>query len=145
MSILTVVFCFFCGGCISSCQICFLYSSVGTLLWWCFLPWDLLDWLSLSIFSSLQSLLLVAPFIYFVHYYLCYFFNLLNLSLWYCSCLGINWTWSFQLSSSERVTSRKARDLQREELASKYQTFVSLLSGRRKQTMKILFSFSIQI
>ena len=45
---------------------------------------------------------------------------------------------------SERVTGRKARGLQTEEIACKCQTFLSLLSGRRKQTSNI-FSFSIQI
>ena len=44
----------------------------------------------------------------------------------------------------ERVTSRKARGLQTEEIACKCQTFLSLLSSRRKQTSDI-FSFSIQI
>ena len=44
----------------------------------------------------------------------------------------------------ERVTGRKARDLQMEEIACKCQTFLSLLRGRRKQTRDI-FSFSIQI
>ena len=43
-----------------------------------------------------------------------------------------------------RVTGRKARGLQTEEIACKRQTFFSLLSGRRKQTSNI-FSFSIQI
>ena len=46
--------------------------------------------------------------------------------------------------SIERVTGRKARGLQKEEGASKCQTFFSVLSGRRKQTSDI-FSFSIQI
>ena len=46
--------------------------------------------------------------------------------------------------TSERVTGRKARGLQIEEVACKCQTFLSLLSGRRKQTSNI-FSFSIQI
>ena len=46
--------------------------------------------------------------------------------------------------SRERVTGRKARGLQMEEVACKCQTFLSLLSGRRKQTSNI-FSFSIQI
>ena len=46
--------------------------------------------------------------------------------------------------SGERVTGRKARGLQMEEIACKCQTFFSLLSGRRKQTSDI-FSFSIQI
>ena len=40
---------------------------------------------------------------------------------------------------SERVTGRKARGLQREEIACKCQTFLSLLSGRRKQTSDIFF------
>ena len=44
----------------------------------------------------------------------------------------------------ERVTGRKARGLQMEEIACKCQTFLSLLSGRRKQSSYI-FSFSIQI
>ena len=35
---------------------------------------------------------------------------------------------------SEGVTGRKARGLQTEEIACKWQTFLSLLSGRRKQT-----------
>ena len=46
---------------------------------------------------------------------------------------------------SEGVTGRKARGLQTEEIACKWQTFLSLLSGRRKQTSFIFFSFSIQI
>ena len=45
---------------------------------------------------------------------------------------------------NERVTGRKARGLQMEEIACKCQTFLSLLRGRRKQTSDI-FSFSIQI
>ena len=44
----------------------------------------------------------------------------------------------------ERVTGRKARGLQMEEIACKCQIFLSLLSGKRKQTSDI-FSFSIQI
>ena len=44
----------------------------------------------------------------------------------------------------ERVTGRKARGLQTAEIARKCQTFLSLLSGRRKQTSN-LFSLSIQI
>ena len=39
----------------------------------------------------------------------------------------------------ERVTGRKARGLQTEEIACKCQTFFSLLSGRRKQTSDIFF------
>ena len=35
---------------------------------------------------------------------------------------------------TERVTGRKARGLQMEEIGCKCQTFLSLLSGRRKQT-----------
>ena len=40
---------------------------------------------------------------------------------------------------SERVTGRKARGLQMEEIGCKCQTFLSLLSGRRKQTSDIFF------
>ena len=43
---------------------------------------------------------------------------------------------------TERVTGRKARDLQTEEIACKCLTFLSLLHSRRKQTSKI-FSFSM--
>ena len=43
---------------------------------------------------------------------------------------------------SERVTGRKARGLQTEEIGCKCQTFLSLLSGKRKQTRDV-FSFSI--
>ena len=39
----------------------------------------------------------------------------------------------------ERVTGRKARGLQTEEIACKCQTFLSLLSSRRKQTSNIFF------
>ena len=46
---------------------------------------------------------------------------------------------------NERVTGIKARGLQMEEIGCKCQTFFSLLSGRRKQTSNIFFSFSIQI
>ena len=46
--------------------------------------------------------------------------------------------------SSERVTGRKARGLQTEEIACKCQRFLSLLSCRRKQISDI-FSLSIQI
>ena len=42
-------------------------------------------------------------------------------------------------SESERVTGRKARGLKMEEIACKCQTFLSLLSGRRKQTNNIFF------
>ena len=38
---------------------------------------------------------------------------------------------------SERVTVRKARGLQTEEIACKCQTFLPLLSGRRKRTSDI--------
>ena len=43
------------------------------------------------------------------------------------------------IGTSERVTGRKARGLQMEEIACKCQTFLSLLSGRRKQTNNIFF------
>ena len=48
--------------------------------------------------------------------------------------------------SNGRVTGRKARGLQTEEIACKCQTFLSLLSGRRKQTSEfffLLYIFSI--
>ena len=51
---------------------------------------------------------------------------------------------SHAFTATERVIGRKARGLQMEEIACKCQTFLSLLSGRRKQTSNI-FSFSIQI
>jgi len=44
-----------------------------------------------------------------------------------------------QLPEAERVTGRKARGLQAEEIACKCQTFLSLISGRRKQTSEIFF------
>ena len=44
-----------------------------------------------------------------------------------------------QLPEPERVTGRKARGLQAEEIACKCQTFLSLLSGRRKQTNEQYF------
>ena len=50
-------------------------------------------------------------------------------------------SWTMVLLS-ERVTGRKARGLQTEEIGCKCQTFLSLLSGKRKQTRDI-FSFSI--
>ena len=43
------------------------------------------------------------------------------------------------LDGIERVTGRKARGLQLEEIACKCQTVLSLLSSRRKQTCYILF------
>ena len=48
------------------------------------------------------------------------------------------------VDQNERVTGRKARGLQMEEIGCKYQTFFSVLSSRRKQTSD-MFSFSIQI
>ena len=47
----------------------------------------------------------------------------------------------------ERVTGRKARGLQKEEIACKCQTFfLSLSSSRRKQTTNVIFfPFSMQI
>ena len=45
---------------------------------------------------------------------------------------------------NERVKGRKARGLQMEEIACKCQTFLSLLSDRRKQTSDFFF-FSIEI
>ena len=40
---------------------------------------------------------------------------------------------------TEKVIGRKARGLQTEEIACKYQTFLSLLRGRRKQTKRYFF------
>ena len=46
--------------------------------------------------------------------------------------------------ANERVTGRKARDLQMEEIGCKYQTFLlSLLSGRRKKTTSVRFLVSL--
>ena len=43
-------------------------------------------------------------------------------------------------ANNERVTGRKARGLQMEDTGCKYQTFfISLLSGRRKQTSVMFF------
>ena len=50
-----------------------------------------------------------------------------------------------QASMGDRVTGRKARVLQMEEIGCKYRTLLSLLSIRRKQTSDIFFSFSIKI
>ena len=44
-----------------------------------------------------------------------------------------------QINSSDRITGRKARDLQIEEIGGKCQTFLSLLSDRSKQTSDIFF------
>ena len=44
-----------------------------------------------------------------------------------------------KVTGIERVTGRKARGLQMEEIACKCQTFLSLLRGRRKQTSNIFF------
>ena len=78
-------------------------------------------------------------FIYLFAIYLCYLFNLLNLLLWYCSSLGISWAWSFRVSTPEKVRGNKARGLQTEEVACKWQTLLFLLSGGKKQTIDILF------
>ena len=66
--------------------------------------------------------------------------------------LGVSYDWSnlaaaaaehlkpFALQHDpERVTGRKARVLQMEEIACKCQTFFSLLSSRRKQTSDYFF------
>ena len=47
-------------------------------------------------------------------------------------------------SDDERVTGRKASGLQMEERGCKCQTFLSLLIGRKKQTIDVFF-LSIQI
>ena len=44
-----------------------------------------------------------------------------------------------QGSNGERLTGRQARSLQMEEIGCKCQTFLSLLSGRRKQTSDMSF------
>ena len=46
---------------------------------------------------------------------------------------------SILLQDVEKVTGRKARGLQMEEIGCKRQTFLSLLSSRRKQTSNIFF------
>ena len=45
----------------------------------------------------------------------------------------------FRSGRFQRVTGRKARGLQTEEIGFKCQTFLSLLSSRRKQTSDIFF------
>ena len=64
----------------------------------------------------------------------------LPLSGW-CSKAGnhIHNEISFTSGARERVTGRKARGLQTEEIGCKCQTFLSLLSNRRKQTSYIFF------
>ena len=44
-------------------------------------------------------------------------------------------------AGNEKVTGRKARGLQMEEIGCNYQTFLSLLNGRRKHTSDIFFFF----
>ena len=46
-----------------------------------------------------------------------------------------------QVKDIERVTGRKARDLQTEEIACKCQTFLSLLSSKRKQTSDVFLLY----
>ena len=140
ISILTVGFCYS-WELFWSCQIWFLYSSVGTQLWCSCWPWDLHDWFSFWICCLLCSVycLWCLFLIYLFAIYLYYLFNLLNLLLWYCSSLGISWAWSFRVSTPEKVRGNKARGLQTEEVACKWQTFLFLLSGRRRQTIDILF------
>ena len=46
---------------------------------------------------------------------------------------------TFNPKDLEKVTGRKPRGLQIEEICCKYQTFVSLLSSRRKQTSDFFF------
>ena len=55
--------------------------------------------------------------------------------IWWC----VLCSFYFSFLPIERVTGRKARGLQTEEIACKCQTFLSLLSGRRKQTSDIFF------
>ena len=65
------------------------------------------------------------------------------LFFWEAYLLGYNKVKSLQ--TFERVTGRKARGLQTEEIGCKCQTFfMSPLSSRRKQTISVrIFSFSI--
>ena len=49
------------------------------------------------------------------------------------------WVQFLDQEDTERVTGRKPRGLQMEEIAYKCQTFLSLLSGRGKQTSDIFF------
>ena len=58
---------------------------------------------------------------------------------WVCADCQSEFSRMFD-SPIERVTGRKARVLQMEEIDCKCQTFLSLLSGRRKQTSNIFFS-----
>ena len=50
------------------------------------------------------------------------------------------WSFSFSITPSERVTGRKARGLQVEKEGCRCQTFLSLLSGRKKQTSDMFSS-----
>ena len=50
-----------------------------------------------------------------------------------------NWLIAKDPGAGEKVTGRKAGGLQREEIGCKCQTFLSFLSGRRKQTRDIFF------
>ena len=54
-------------------------------------------------------------------------------------CLLVGTKAMTNLDSIERVTGRKAKGLQTEKIACKCQTFLSLLSSRRKQTSDIFF------
>ena len=73
-----------------------------------------------------------------------------EMNIWHCLCYneddspsvsqGCESTFSTSSTAiSERVTGRKARGLQMEEIACKCQTYLSLLSRRRKQTSNIFF------
>ena len=87
-------------------------------------------------------------FVYSFSVYYCHLFLIFSISVKSVPFLSFSvpiFAWNVHLVSTyERVTGRKARGLQMEEIACKCQTFLSLLSGRRKQTSNI-FSFSIQI
>ena len=69
------------------------------------------------------------------------FFNFSSFSDVCAYCKHVRYKLSGVLGKeSERVTGRKARGLQTEERGCKCQTFLSLLSGRRKQTSDIFSS-----
>ena len=76
---------------------------------------------------------------------ICNAFSDNHFALWYFVFLGMvlitvscEMLWT-SVHSSERVTGRKARGLQMEEIGCKCQTILSLVSSRRKQTSDIFF------
>ena len=93
ISILTVVFCYSVGVFLILSDLFSLFFSWHSVLV-LFLPSDLHDSFSLWICCLLYCVcclwsLLFSMYLFAI--YLCYYFNLLNLLLWYCSSLGISW------------------------------------------------------